>query len=584
MKQSSIITQNKKINETDFITTILADIKDIGDTMNQLYEDNKDSILDISYESKSNILTIITKKECILKITEYTDEEIIKYSNEILNELKKIDDYNPSLPPENESSISLEKILNFSQIKREQLQQLFRKLSKKTYNFNNFDIGKNTIILKVDNTSEAKIVGNNLILISDKHKDRLLQVGREIIEECKKYQDFLEDNYYKRLETINSDFIIEMTPDYIIIKKDNNPFFLKYSTQKNKLEESNYLTLDVLEKLNNEDLLNKIFLYPKKCPVWIQKMLKEEKMEEERLIKQIKKIKQKIEENKKIEDKTDLISLNELLEYQRNHYIYDSTCYEEETNPLSGNFSIYTTVYRYHQTTILTYRDYNLNEYKIKINYDDFNQHIYETEKREDKRFLELVKPYLKEILENTYCRKSLLNHNYYHLWKDKDFDKQKKEFINNIKDINEIIKEKNNTNKDDYISLEEIFKNLSIITEVTNNDINYALEIKRKSINSNIELYIDYLSIKIFYNYKTDFNKAETFGATYYWDGTHKNCIDGYTFFPDEKEKREQLFSQIYFSKEDLPEWIILEEKEEKEEKEVQKNKSNRLFNFFGG
>ena len=61
MKQSSILTQNKKINETDFITTILADIKDIVDTMNQLYKDNKDSILDISYESRYNILTIITK-------------------------------------------------------------------------------------------------------------------------------------------------------------------------------------------------------------------------------------------------------------------------------------------------------------------------------------------------------------------------------------------------------------------------------------------------------------------------------------------------------------------------------------------
>jgi len=263
MTKVKTISENKKLNEDTYLTIILLNTDNISEIMTQIYEDNKDNIININYETETNLLTIKTKKECILKITEYTDEKIINYSKEILNELKKIEDYNPSLPPENESSISLEKILNFSQIKREQLQQLFRKLSKKTYKFNNFDIDKKNIILKVDNTSEAKIVGNNLILISDKHKDRLLQVGREIIEECKKYQDFLEDNYYERLETINSDFIIEMTPDYIIIKKDNNPFFLKYSTQKNIIEKSNYLSLDVLEKLNNEDLLNKIFLYQK---------------------------------------------------------------------------------------------------------------------------------------------------------------------------------------------------------------------------------------------------------------------------------------------------------------------------------
>ena len=162
----------------------------------------------------------------------------------------------------------------------------------------------------------------------------------------------------------------------------------------------------------------------------------------------------------------------------------------------------------------------------------------------------------------------------------------QKKEFINNIIDINDIIKEKN-TNIDDFISLEEIFKNLSIIMEDTNNDINPALEINRKSINSNIEININYSSIKIFYNYKTDFNKAETFGATFSWNGAINHFIDRYAFFPDYEEERKQLFSQIYFLKEDLPEWIILEEKEEKEEteeKEVQKSKKNRLFNFFGG
>ena len=147
MKQSSIITQNKKINETDFITTILADIKDIGNTMNQLYEDNKDSILDISYESRSNILTIITKKECILKITEYTDEKIINYSKEILNELKKINNYNPSLPPENENSIPLKRIINISSTQRNQLEDFFKELSQYPYQFN-CHLDKKTIILK----------------------------------------------------------------------------------------------------------------------------------------------------------------------------------------------------------------------------------------------------------------------------------------------------------------------------------------------------------------------------------------------------------------------------------------------------
>lgn len=578
MNKLNIISENKKLNEDTFLTIILVDTDIISEIITQIYEDNKDNIINLNYETETSILTIKTKEKCIIKITEYKDEEIIEYSNEILNEIKKINDYNPSLPPENELSISLEKILYFSQIKREQLQQLFRELSKKTYKFNNFDIDKHNIILKVDYTSEAKIVGNNLILISDKHKDRLLQVGREIIEECKKYQDFLEDNYYKRLETINSDFIIEMTPDYIIIKKDNNPFFLKYSTQKNIIEKSNYLSLDVLEKLNNEDLLNKIFLYPKKCPFWIQKMLKEEKQEEERLIQQIK---QKIEENKKIEDKTDLISLYELLKYQRNNYIFDSPCYEEETDPLSGNFSIYTS-YDYQKiTSFLTYKDYYSNEYKIEIDFDILNQHIYKAEKREDEKFLKLVKPYLKEILENTYCRKNSLNHNYYHLWKDKDFDKQKKEFINSIKDIHEIIKEKDSTNKDDFISLETIFNNLSKAMKDTNNDINPILEIRKKSINSNIEIYINYISIKILYNYETDFNKNESFGGSFTWNGDIKYFIDRYTFFPYDKKERNELFSQIYFLKEDLPDWLIREEKEEKTEEE---NKPKRLFNIFGG
>ena len=55
-------------------------------------------------------------------------------------------------------------------------------------------------------------------------------------------------------------------------------------------------------------------------------------------------------------------------------------------------------------------------------------------------------------------------------------------------------------------------------------------------------------------------------------------NNIDGYKFFPDSKKERDELFSQIFFSKEDLPEWIIIKEKE------VQKNKSNKLLNLFGG
>ena len=215
MKQSSIITQNKKINETDFITTILADIKDIGNTMNQLYEDNKDSILDISYESRSNILTIITKKECILKITEYTDEKIINYSKEILNELKKINNYNPSLPPENENSIPLKRIINISSTQRNQLEDFFTELSQYPYNFQ-CHLDKKNIILKTEKSlDEAKIVGNNLILISEKG---FLKTGRIIIEKYNKHQEFIEDNY-KEIESINSDFKIEITPDYIIIKK-----------------------------------------------------------------------------------------------------------------------------------------------------------------------------------------------------------------------------------------------------------------------------------------------------------------------------------------------------------------------------
>ena len=157
--------------------------------------------------------------------------------------------------------------------------------------------------------------------------------------------------------------------------------------------------------------------------------------------------------------------------------------------------------------------------------------------------------------------------------------NKQKKEFINSIKDIYEIIKEKDNTNKDDFISLETIFNNLSKVQKDTNNDINPILEIRKKSINSNIEIYIDYISIKILYTYETDFNKNETFGGSFNWHGDIKDFIDRYIFFPYDEKERNELFSQIYFLKADLPDWLI---SEEKEEKEVQKNKSNRLFNFF--
>ena len=578
MKQSSIITQNKKINETDFITTILADIKDIGNTMNQLYEDNKDSILDISYESRSNILTIITKKECILKITEYTDEKIINYSKEILNELKKINNYNPSLPPENENSIPLKRIINISSTQRNQLEDFFKELSQYPYQFN-CHLDKKTIILKTkESLDEAKIVGNNLILISEKG---FLKTGRIIIEKYSKHQEFIEDNY-KEIESINSDFKIEITPDYIVIKKDNNPFFLKYSLKHQYLaiEESNYLTLDVLEKLDKEDLLNKVFFYPKKCPIWINRILKEEKDEEERLINQIK---QKIETNKNIKDKTDQVSFYEILDYQRKYNISSSICYEENNDPKSGNFCLYTSnTFPNNKNISLIYTDNNSNQYEIIITYDkESNQYIYKANKKDDDRFLLFIRPYLKEILENIYCRKSSLGHDYYHLWKDEDLNKQKKEFINSIKDIYEIIKEKDNTNKDDFISLETIFNNLSKVKKDTNNDINPILEIRKKSINSNIEIYIDYISIKILYNYETDFNKNETFGGSFTWNGDIKDFIDRYIFFPYDEKERNELFSQIYFLKADLPHWLISEEKEEKTE---EKNKPKRLFNIFGG
>ena len=577
MSKFDIITINKKINEDNFLTILLIDIENLT-IINQIYEENKENIINLSYEKETNILTIKTKKECIIKITEYTDEEIINYSKEILNEIKKIDNYNPSLPPENEFSISLKKIFNFLKAKRNQLEKLFKELSKKPYYFNNYDIDKNSIILKNNNIPEAKIIGNNLIPISNKDIVKLLNVGKEIIEKYNKYQEFLEDNC-KEIKSINSDFILEITPNSITLKKDKNPFFLKYSYNNSffELEEANYLTFDVLYKIENEDLFSKIFFQPKKCPIWIQKMLKEERKEVERIMNQLK---QKIEANKNINDKTDLVSFYELLNYQRNYYVSSSSCYEENTNPIYGNFCINNNdSFSNTGTTILKYKDINSKEYEIEIIYDEkIKQYIYITHNPQDEIFLQLIKPNFQGILENIYCRKSSLSHDYQHLWKDKDFDKQKKEFINNIKDIDEIIKEKNNTNKDDYISLEEIFKNLSIIIEDTNNNINPVLEIKRKSINSNIELNIDYLSIKIFYNYETDFHKAETFGASFNFKGEMYNNIDGYKFFPDSKKERDELFSQIFFSKEDLPEWIIIKEKE------VQKNKSNKLLNFFGG
>ena len=332
--------------------------------MTQIYEDNKDNIININYETETNLLTIKTKKECILKITEYTDEEIIKYSKEILNELKKINNYNPSLPPENENSIPLKRIINISSTQRNQLEDFFKELSQYPYNFKCHLDKKNIILKTKESLDEAKIVGNNLILISEK---RFLKIGRKIIEKYNKHQEFIEDNY-KEIESINSDFKIEITPDYIVIKKDNNPFFLKYSIKHQYLaiEESNYLTLDVLEKLDNEDLLNKIFFYPKKCPFWIQEMLKEEKEkeEEERLIKQIK---QKIETNKNIKDKTDLVSFYEILDYQRKYNISRSICNEENNDPKSGNFCLYTS----NKFDIsLIYTDNNSNQYEIIITYD----------------------------------------------------------------------------------------------------------------------------------------------------------------------------------------------------------------------
>ena len=89
MNKLNIISENKKINEDTFLTIILLNTDNISEIMTQIYEDNKDNIININYETETNLLTIKTKKECILKITEYTDEEIINYSKEILNELKK---------------------------------------------------------------------------------------------------------------------------------------------------------------------------------------------------------------------------------------------------------------------------------------------------------------------------------------------------------------------------------------------------------------------------------------------------------------------------------------------------------------
>ena len=578
MNKLNIISENKKLNEDTFLTIILLNTDNISKKMTQIYEDNKDNIININYETETNLLTIKTKKECILKITEYTDEEIIKYSKEILNELKKINNYNPSLPPENENSIPLKRIINISSTQRNQLEDFFIELSQYPYYFK-CHLDKKTIILKTkESLDEAKIVGNNLILISEKG---FLKIGRKIIEKYNKHQEFIEDNY-KEIESINSDFKIEITPDYIVIKKDNNPFFLKYSTKHQylEIEESNYLTLDVLEKLDNEDLLNKVFFYPKKCPIWINRILKEEKDEEERLINQIK---QKIEINKNRKDKTDQVSFYEILDYQRKYNISSSICYEENNDPKSGNFCLYTSnAFSNNKDISLIYTDNNSNKYEIIITYNkESNQYIYKANRIDDDRFLLFIKPYLKEILENIYCRKSSLEHDYYHLWKDEDFNKQKKEFINRIKDIHEIIKEKDNTNKDDFISLETIFNNLSKVNKDTNNDINPILEIRKKSINSNIEIYIDYISIKILYNYETDFNKNETFGGSFEWNGDIKDFIDRYTFFPYDKKERNELFSQIYFLKADLPDWLISEEKEEKAEEE---NKPKRLFNIFGG
>lgn len=562
MNKLNIISENKKLNEDTFLTIILLNTDNISEIMTQIYEDNKDNIININYETETNLLTIKTKKECILKITEYTDEEIINYSNEILNELKKINNYNPSLPPENESSISLEKIINFSQKKRKQLQQLLTTLSYTPYLFYKSNIDKKNIILKNNNIPEAKIVGDNLILLPGKPQKRFLIIGREIIEECKKHQEFIEDNY-KEIESINSDFKIEITPDYIIIKKDNNPFFLKYSIrhQALELEETNYLTLDVLEKVENEDLLNKIFFYPKKCPFWIQEMLKEEKEEEERLIKQIK---QKIETNKNIKDKTNLVSFLELLNYQKFHNTNRSSYKEDATGTISGLFklNIDSDSFGINKQTII-YEDYNLNKYEITISYDYQKcQFTYTANGNENEKFLKLIKPYLNDILKNIYCKKSSLERKYYyHLWKDKDFEIQKNEFLNNIKDKYEIIKEYKNLTIDDFISLKELFEIINRLDDyinLLNDEYEKTHNLNITSINSNIEIIMNYASISIMYYYNTDFNEKETFGATITFDGKYiESKVDDYDFFPNNSEERDELFSQIYFKKSDCPKFI---------------------------
>ena len=79
MTKVKTISENKKLNEDTFLTIILVDTDIISEIITQIYEDNKDNIINLNYETETSILTIKTKEKCIIKTTEYTDKEIINY-------------------------------------------------------------------------------------------------------------------------------------------------------------------------------------------------------------------------------------------------------------------------------------------------------------------------------------------------------------------------------------------------------------------------------------------------------------------------------------------------------------------------
>ena len=54
MTSIKIVTENKKINENEFITILLIDENDITKTINQVYEENKINIINLNYEKETN--------------------------------------------------------------------------------------------------------------------------------------------------------------------------------------------------------------------------------------------------------------------------------------------------------------------------------------------------------------------------------------------------------------------------------------------------------------------------------------------------------------------------------------------------